>query len=57
MKDRLMTIFLPNRGVSQATAWALLGFWAALALLAWVASPWESLPGPGEVYAALAANL
>ena len=39
--------------MDRTTALALLGFWAALALLCWVLSPWESLPGPGEVYAAL----
>lgn len=53
MKERMIAVFLPNRGVPQTTAWALVGFWAALALLVWVASPWESLPGPGEVYGAL----
>lgn len=46
---KLRDIFLPNRTIDAVTATALVGFWAALALLAWVLSPFETLPGPGEV--------
>ena len=45
--------FLPNRSVDKKTALALVVFWLALAMLAWVASPFKTLPGPGEVWDAL----
>ena len=53
MNGRLRNIFWPNRTIDQATSLALVGVWAGLALLVWALSPWESLPGPVEVYKAL----
>jgi NitT/TauT family transport system permease protein len=50
---RLARIFLPNRAVDRPTMLALVGLWAAAAFVVWLASPWESLPGPGEVWRAL----
>ncbi len=50
---KLGAIFLPNRRIDAITAAGLVGFWAGLALLAWILSPFETLPGPGEVLAAL----
>jgi NitT/TauT family transport system permease protein len=50
---RLARIFLPNRAVDQPTMLALVALWAAAAFVVWLASPWQSLPGPGEVWAAL----
>jgi NitT/TauT family transport system permease protein len=46
---RLARIFLPNRAVDRATMLGLVAAWAVAAFLVWVASPWQSLPGPGEV--------
>lgn len=51
--DRIKAAFLPNRPVEPLVALGVVGVWAGLALLMWVLSPWESLPGPGEVWAAL----
>ncbi len=45
--------FLPNRRVDASVAIGLIVAWAAIALLIWVFSPWETLPAPLEVYAAL----
>lgn len=53
MNERLRAIFWPNRTIDRATSLALVGVWAGLALLVWALSPWESLPGPVEVYKAL----
>jgi NitT/TauT family transport system permease protein len=50
---RLARIFLPNRAVDRATALALVAFWMGAAFVVWLASPWQSLPGPGEVWHAL----
>jgi NitT/TauT family transport system permease protein len=49
---RWKRILLPNREVDRGTMIGLVVAWAATALLVWTASPWESLPGPGEVRAA-----
>jgi NitT/TauT family transport system permease protein len=49
---RLARIFLPNRAVDRATMLGLVAAWAVAAFVVWVASPWQSLPGPGEVWAA-----
>lgn len=49
----LLQAFLPNRAVDPAIAMLLVGFWVATALLLWLASPWRSLPTPGEVWRAL----
>jgi NitT/TauT family transport system permease protein len=49
----LAEAFLPNRALSPLTSFALAGGWAAALLLAWVASPFESLPKPVEVWRAL----
>jgi len=49
---RLARIFLPNRAVDRATAIGLVALWAAVAFIVWLVSPWESLPGPGEVWRA-----
>ena len=52
---RFARIFLPNRAVDRATALALVVFWLVAAFIVWLASPWQSLPGPGEVWHALGA--
>jgi len=49
---RIARIFLPNRAVDRPTMLALVALWAGVAFLVWLASPWESLPGPGEVWRA-----
>lgn len=46
-------IFLPNRAIDKATMIGLVAAWAVAALVLWAASPWQSLPGPGEVWPAL----
>lgn len=49
----LKNAFLPNRVVDRKTTLALVAFWLGVAVLAWIASPFASLPGPGEVWDAL----
>ena len=49
----LAAAFLPNRAVSAPIALGLTLVWAGIALLLWIASPWKTLPGPGEVWSAL----
>ena len=41
--------FRPNRVLPSSVSLMLTVFWSALALAFWVASPFQSLPGPGEV--------
>jgi len=50
---RLARIFLPNRAVDRPTMLALVALWVVAAFVVWLASPWQSLPGPGEVWRAL----
>ena len=45
--------FLPNRAISRPVMLGLTLAWAGLALLFWVLSPWQTLPGPVEVWRAL----
>jgi NitT/TauT family transport system permease protein len=45
--------FLPNRAIDRRMFLVFAGAWAGLFLLLWIASPWETLPNPGEVWAAL----
>lgn len=47
---RLARIFLPNRAVDRPTMLALVALWVVAAFVVWLASPWQSLPGPGEVW-------
>ena len=49
---RLARIFLPNRAVDRATAIGLVALWAVVAFVVWLASPWQSLPAPREVWRA-----
>jgi NitT/TauT family transport system permease protein len=49
---RLARIFLPNRPVDRPTMIALVLMWGAAAFVVWLASPWESLPDPREVWSA-----
>ena len=49
----LAQAFLPNRPVDSWMAFAITATWAFLAFLTWLVSPFESLPGPGEVWQAL----
>jgi NitT/TauT family transport system permease protein len=44
---------LPNRPVDRVMMLALVAFWAAVALLLWMAVPFATLPKPGEVWGAL----
>ena len=46
-------IFAPNRTVSKNAWRILIAVQVAIALAIWIASPWEVLPGPGEVIRAL----
>jgi NitT/TauT family transport system permease protein len=50
---RLARIFLPNRAVDRTTMLGLVLGWAAAAFIVWLASPWQSLPSPREVWTAL----
>jgi len=52
---RLARIFLPNRAVDRPTMLALVALWALGAFVVWLASPWETLPRPGEVWTAFGA--
>lgn len=45
--------FLPNRAIDATVGLSLIVGWSALGLLVWALSPWETLPGPVEVYHAL----
>ncbi|HUJ61064.1 MAG TPA: ABC transporter permease subunit [Kofleriaceae bacterium] len=45
--------FLPNRPIDRKIAVGLVAGWLGVALLLWIASPFASLPGPGEVWRAL----
>jgi NitT/TauT family transport system permease protein len=51
--SRFSRAFLPNRAIDSTTAGLFMLGWAALALTAWFASPWETLPTPHEVWTAL----
>ncbi len=51
--EKLKNVFLPNRPVDRAMMLGLTAFWVALAFLAWLAVPFETLPKPGEVWHAL----
>lgn len=44
---------LPNRPVTHGVALTITAVWLGLAFLVWLVSPFESLPGPGEVWRAL----
>jgi NitT/TauT family transport system permease protein len=50
---RWKRILLPNRSVDRATMLGLVAAWLVAGVVVWLASPWQSLPGPGEVWAAL----
>ena len=52
---RLARIILPNRAVDRPTMLALVALWATGAFVVWLASPWETLPRPGEVWTAFGA--
>lgn len=51
--EQLKRVFWPNRAIDGTMLLGLAGFWVGLALLVWLASPWATLPGPGEVVGAL----
>jgi NitT/TauT family transport system permease protein len=46
---------LPNRPITSGVSLGITTFWIGAAMLIWVVSPFESLPGPGEVWSALGA--
>jgi NitT/TauT family transport system permease protein len=46
-------LFWPNRAIDKVMFLGVAGGWVALAFVVWLASPWASLPGPGEVFGAL----
>jgi NitT/TauT family transport system permease protein len=50
---RMARIFLPNRAIDRTTMLGLVVGWAVVAFLVWLASPWQSLPSPREVWTAL----
>jgi len=45
----LSRVFLPNQILGRPFLLMVTAFWAVVALTLWSASPWASLPGPGEV--------
>jgi NitT/TauT family transport system permease protein len=51
--DRIAAAFLPNRAVSAPILLGITLFWAGLGLLVWIVMPWQTLPGPVEVWGAL----
>lgn len=53
MASSIKNLLFPNRVVEQTTRLALAIFWAGIALLAWLLSPFQSLPTPGETWDAL----
>ncbi len=53
MPGPIAAAFLPNRAVSKPVMLGLTLAWAGLALLFWVIAPWQTLPGPVEVWRAL----
>jgi NitT/TauT family transport system permease protein len=52
-RARLVEALQPNRALPPITALAIAAGWAFALLLAWVVSPFESLPKPLEVWRAL----
>lgn len=42
-------VLMPNQVLERPFLLMLTAFWVAVGLLVWTASPWASLPGPGEV--------
>ncbi len=48
-KNRIVDAFLPNRVTEGSTTTAILIAWVGAALLVWITSPFETLPGPDEV--------
>lgn len=52
-RARLVEAFQPNRALPPITALAIAAGWAFALLLAWVVSPFDSLPKPLEVWRAL----
>jgi NitT/TauT family transport system permease protein len=51
--SRLQAAILPNRAVDQVTMSILVVGWIAAALGVWIASPFKTLPTPGEIVHAL----
>jgi NitT/TauT family transport system permease protein len=49
----ILDAFMPNRAISPMTMRLLIGVEVLLALAIWIFSPYEVLPKPGEVLAAL----
>src|SRR5438477_7556682 len=52
-KQPLVAAFLPNRPTGRSLAIGITLFWLGAALLAWLLSPWKTLPAPNEVWNAL----
>jgi NitT/TauT family transport system permease protein len=46
-------LFWPNRAIDKVMFLGVAGGWVGLGFVVWLASPWASLPGPGEVFGAL----
>jgi NitT/TauT family transport system permease protein len=53
MKAAFRAAFLPNRAVDRSTRGLIAAFWAGAALLVWLASPFRTLPTPGDIWKAL----
>ncbi len=53
MASALKNAFLPNRAIDKKMAAGIVAFWIAIALIAWFAMPFATLPSPGEVWRAL----
>jgi NitT/TauT family transport system permease protein len=51
--SKLARVFQPNRVVDASSTGIIVVFWIVTTMLLWIASPWKSLPGPGEIWAAL----
>lgn len=53
LTERLKQAIRPNAAVDPTTWLLLVGAWVITCLGIWMLSPWETLPGPGEVLGAL----
>ena len=53
MQTSLKNAFLPNRAIDKKMALGIVAVWLGLVLLIWIASPFASLPNPGEVWKSL----
>jgi NitT/TauT family transport system permease protein len=53
LKTPFKNAFLPNRAIDKTMTIGIVAFWITIALIAWFAMPFATLPSPGEVWHAL----